>query len=81
MSVRKNDVARQQGETITVRAGTSASTSLVLRAERPAKTLAPARDKKNLSLAALIESWLEDESGHDERFWPLLEKDLEEAAE
>jgi hypothetical protein len=66
---------------MTVPARARASTSLVLRTERQASPLAPARDTKNLALAALIESWLGDESGHDEKLWPLLEKDLEEAAE
>ncbi len=29
--------------------------------------------------AALIQHWLEDESDHDERFWPVLEVELEES--
>lgn len=27
--------------------------------------------------AALIQHWLDDKSDHDERFWPVLEKELE----
>lgn len=80
MSARKNDAAKRQGNAVTVRSVTRASTFLVLRTQKPAAP-PPARDKKNLALAALIESWLGDESGHDERFWPILEKDLEEATE
>lgn len=30
-------------------------------------------------VAELIGTWLADESGHDERFWPIFEKDLNEA--
>ncbi len=27
---------------------------------------------------ALVEDWLNDESGHDERIWPLLEEELQD---
>jgi len=34
------------------------------------------RAERYAHLASLIEVWLEDDSGYDERTWPLLEKEL-----
>ena len=36
----------------------------------------PIREGSPRQLASLIESWLEDTSDHDEKFWPVLEQDL-----
>lgn len=29
--------------------------------------------------AALVQSWLDDPSDHDEKFWPVLEKELRDS--
>jgi hypothetical protein len=34
------------------------------------------RIQRYRAAATLIEEWLNDESGHDERIWPLLEEAL-----
>lgn len=34
---------------------------------------------QSLRVSDLIGAWLADESGHDERFWPIFERDLAEA--
>ena len=36
------------------------------------------RRKRNIRAAALIESWMKDDSGHDEDVWPALEQALKE---
>lgn len=42
-------------------------------------TAAKPVDTRRSQAAALISAWLDDESDHDERFWPILENDLAEA--
>lgn len=48
------------------------------------KTVGPLEDlpaeeqlKRNLKLAALLREWENDNSGHDEEFWPVLKAELE----
>jgi hypothetical protein len=36
------------------------------------------RGKKTRKLMKLLDTWLADESGYDERVWPTIEKALEE---
>ena len=36
------------------------------------------RDRRKKA-AALIQRWLDDESDHDERFWPVLEEELRDS--
>jgi hypothetical protein len=38
----------------------------------------PGRSQSALAPIALLDSWLEDESGYDERSWPELKSDLDE---
>ncbi len=43
--------------------------------ENEAQLHQPQRYRKAV---ALVENWLNDESGHDERLWPLLEEELQD---
>jgi hypothetical protein len=38
----------------------------------------PAQQQKNESAIELLDEWLADESGYDERVWPTVKKLLEE---
>ena len=39
----------------------------------------PERDDPRKQAAELIQRWLDDDSGHDERFWPILEEELRDS--
>ncbi len=39
----------------------------------------PERDDPRKKAADLIQRWLDDDSGHDERFWPILEEELRDS--
>jgi hypothetical protein len=38
----------------------------------------PAQKQKNESVIELLDEWLADESGYDERVWPTVKKLIEE---
>jgi hypothetical protein len=37
----------------------------------------PSQMKRYREAVALIDIWLKDDSGHDERFWPLIQEELQ----
>jgi hypothetical protein len=39
------------------------------------------REGSSRKLAHLIESWIQDPTGHDEAIWPVLERDLAETTQ
>lgn len=50
----------------------------ITRRARSPHTHVSTRRTNTRQLTKLLDSWLADESGHDERVWPRLEKAIEE---
>ncbi len=43
-----------------------------------AKEILTLHQQKNNSAISLLKGWLEDETGYDEKSWPIVKKTLEE---
>ncbi len=55
-----------------------------IRLDKPDSALADSRKltdsrERHKKAADLIQRWLDDESDHDERFWPILKEELEDS--
>jgi len=56
---------------------TGSSDAIASRGVMGAESSFPGPRSKNAAAIALINRWLADDSGHDERTWPLLKKAIE----